>query len=98
MDLEDASVDPTTNIITKNGKAIGVMIDGAAQTGFNTPSRKQEFYSQTMIDWRWPEFKTPTYIKSHIHQAQIDYDKGEFPLVPTFRLPTLIHSRSGNAK
>ncbi len=97
-DLEGANVDAGTNIITKNGKAIGVMIDGVAQTGFNTPSRKQEFYSQTMIDWRRPEFKIPTYIKSHIHHEQIDREKGEFPLVPTFRLPALIHSRSGNAK
>jgi anaerobic selenocysteine-containing dehydrogenase len=28
----------------------------------------------------------------------MDPSKGEFPLVPTFRLPTLIHTRSGNAK
>ena len=28
----------------------------------------------------------------------MDREKGEFPLLPTFRLPTLIHSRSGNAK
>lgn len=98
QELEGAQVDATTNVITKNGTAIGVMIDGVALTGFNTPSRKQEFYSQTMIDWHWPEYRIPSYIKSHIHQEHIDYDKGEFPLVPTFRLPTLIHSRSGNAK
>ena len=40
----------------------------------------------------------PTYIKSHIHEEKLDKDKGEFVLVPTFRLPTLIHSRSGSAK
>ncbi|MFQ5675262.1 MAG: molybdopterin dinucleotide binding domain-containing protein, partial [bacterium] len=33
-----------------------------------------------------------------IHLEKIDTSRGEFPLLPTFRLPTLIHSRSGNAK
>ena len=97
-DLEGAQIDASTGLITKNGKALGVMINGKAHEGFPTPSRKQEFFSQTMIDWGWPEFKIPVYIKSHIHHEQIDRDKGEFPLIPTFRLPTLIHSRSGNAK
>ena len=66
--------------------------------GFPTPSRKNEFFSQTMVDWRWPEYSIPTYIKSHIHLENLDKEKGEYCLVPTFRLPTLIHSRSGNAK
>jgi anaerobic selenocysteine-containing dehydrogenase len=66
--------------------------------GFPTPSRKNEFYSQTMVDWKWPEYAIPTYIKSHIHPEKLDKSKNEYCLVPTFRLPTLIHSRSGNAK
>ncbi len=86
------------NTILKDGKAIGVMVGGQACVGFPTLSRKQEFYSQTLVDWGWPEYKTPTYIKSHIHPDRIDRAKGEFPLVPTFRLPTLIHSRSSNSK
>jgi anaerobic selenocysteine-containing dehydrogenase len=49
-------------------------------------------------DWKWPEFAIPTYVKSHVHQDHIDPAKGEMLLLPTFRLPTLIHSRSGNAK
>ena len=97
-DMEGASVDPETNIITKNGKDIGVMVDGKACVGFPTPSRKNEFYSQTMVDWKWPEYAIPTYIKSHIHPDNLDKSKNEYCLVPTFRLPTLIHSRSGNAK
>ncbi|RMH64768.1 MAG: formate dehydrogenase [Calditrichaeota bacterium] len=84
--------------VVKNGKIIGVMIDGKPRVGFPTPSRRQEFYSQTIVDWKWPEYKTPVYIKSHIHEDNMERDKGDFPLVPTFRLPTLIHSRSGNAK
>jgi anaerobic selenocysteine-containing dehydrogenase len=96
--LEGSEVDPATQIIRKNGKDIGIMLNGKAVVGFPTPSRKNEFYSQTMVDWKWPEYTIPTYIKSHIHESEMDREKGDFPLVPTFRIPTLIHSRSGNAK
>ena len=51
-----------------------------------------------MRDWKWPEYSLPAYIKSHVHESELDRDAGEFPLVPTYRLPTLIHSRSANAK
>src|SRR5439155_9721323 len=64
----------------------------------NTPSRKLEFYSRTMKEWRWPEYTIPGYIRSHVHWKEMDGSKGEMVLVPTFRLPTLIHTRSGNAK
>ena len=97
-ELKDAETDDATNTVIKNGKPIGVKIDGNAYSGFPTPSRKQEFFSKTMIDWGWPEYRIPKYIKSHIHEEEMDRSKGDFPLVPTFRLPTLIHSRSGNAK
>ena len=75
---------------------IGISIEGRPHQGFGTPSRRQEFFSATLKDWGWPEYKTPTYIKSHIHRENLKDD--EIVLVPTFRLPTLIHSRSGNAK
>jgi len=97
-ELQGATTDPVTGVISKNGNAIGVMVDGKPCVGFPTPSRKNEFYSQTMADWKWPEYVIPKYIKSHIHLDALDKSKGEFVLVPTFRLPTLIHSRSGNAK
>jgi anaerobic selenocysteine-containing dehydrogenase len=96
--LAGSKVDKTTEVISKDGKPIGVMVNGKALTGFPTPSRKNEFYSQTMVDWDWPEYATPKYIKSHIHNDVLDKSKGEYVLVPTFRLPTLIHTRSGNAK
>lgn len=96
--MQDAEIDEQSKIIRKNGKEIGVMINGKACVGFPTPSRKNEFFSQTMVDWDWPEYAIPTYIKSHIHQEKLDREKGEYVLVPTFRLPVLIHSRSGNAK
>jgi anaerobic selenocysteine-containing dehydrogenase len=96
--LAEAEVDEKTGLISKDGNPLGVMVNGKARTGFPTPSRKQEFFSQTMIDWKWPEYRIPQYIKSHIHEENMDRSKGDYPLVPTFRLPTLIHSRSGNAK
>jgi anaerobic selenocysteine-containing dehydrogenase len=96
--MNGASVDDKTGVISKDGAAIGVNVDGENVVGFPTLSRKQEFYSQTMVDWKWPEYTIPTYIKSHVHEEEMDREKGDFPLVPTFRLPVLIHSRSGNAK
>src|SRR5262249_13660021 len=66
--------------------------------GFATPSRKQELYSQTLVDWRWPEYALPGYIKSHVDPATLSTEAGEFCLLPTFRLPVLIHTRSGAAK
>ena len=97
-ELSDAEIDETSGAVSKNGKIIGVMVDGIARTGFNSPSRKQEFYSETLKDWGWNEYKMPVYIKSHVHPETFDKSKNEITLVPTFRLPTLIHSRSGNAK
>jgi anaerobic selenocysteine-containing dehydrogenase len=97
-DLAGATVNPGSGLIEKNGKVMGVEVDGRACTGFPTPSKKQEFFSQTMVDWKWPEYRLPVYIKSHIHHETMDHSKGEFVLVPTFRLPVLIHSRSANAK
>jgi anaerobic selenocysteine-containing dehydrogenase len=76
----------------------GVVVDGVARVGFPTPSRKLEFFSRTLKEWKWPEHAVPGYIRSHVHWSNIDRAKGEMVLLPTFRLPTLIHTRSGNAK
>jgi anaerobic selenocysteine-containing dehydrogenase len=97
-DLEAAVVDPQTHVLTAKGSPVGLQVEGKACVGFPTPSRKLEFYSGTLKDWGWPEYAIPTYIKSHVHRDNIDINKGEMLLLPTFRLPTLIHSRSGNAK
>jgi anaerobic selenocysteine-containing dehydrogenase len=93
-----AKIDPVTYVVRKDGQAIGVEIDGTAVVGFTTPSRKLEFFSPTLKDWHWPEYAVPTYIKSHVHREHIDQSKGEYVLLPTFRLPTLVHTRAGNAK
>ena len=65
------------------------MIDGRAISRLHHASRKLEFYSKTMSEWKWPEHTLPGYMRSHVHWRDLDQSKGEFILVPTFRLPTL---------
>jgi anaerobic selenocysteine-containing dehydrogenase len=77
---------------------VAAMVDGTPRRGFNTPSRKLELYSETLAEWGWPEHATPGYFRSHVHRSLIDHAAGEYVLLPTYRLPTMIHSRSGNAK
>ena len=86
--------------IRSGGTVVGVMVDGEAKVGFGTPSRKLEFFSPTLREWGWPEkeYTIPWPLKSHVHPDNIDRDKGEMLLLPNFRLPTLIHTRSANAK
>jgi anaerobic selenocysteine-containing dehydrogenase len=97
-DLEGASVDEATQTVVAGGKPIGVVAGGEKRAGFATPSRKLELWSPTMTQWGWPEQAMPGYIESHVHRKGLDRSKGEYALVPTFRLPTLIHTRSGNSK
>jgi anaerobic selenocysteine-containing dehydrogenase len=94
------NVDSYDRLIDEQGKAQGVMIDGSPMVGFNTPSRKLEFFSATFDEWGWPEkeYVLPWVLKSHVHPDEIDRSKGEMILLPTFRLPTLIHTRSANCK
>ncbi len=123
-DLTGSNVE-ANGVVTKSGKAVGVMVDGKAVVGYNTPSRKLELFSKTMADWKWPEFALPEYYRSHIHKSaqrasmgdlapdsNPDFDNRYAPLVewpkdsngpvytllPIFRLPHLIHTRSGNSK
>ena len=85
--------------IFKNGSVIGIHLDGKNCTGFPTPSRRQEIYSKTMVDFGYLEHATPGYrIRSHIHPDNLDKGKNEYVLLPNFRLPTHIHSRSANSK
>ncbi len=87
-------------LIHRDGKAVGVEIDGVARVGFETPSRKLEFFSPTLRDWGWREreYVIPWPLESHVSPNNIDRSKGEMLLLPNFRLPTLIHTRSANAK
>jgi len=119
-DVEGSAVGPN-GVVAKNGKPIGVALDGKVVAGYNTPSRKLELFSKTMADWKWPEFALPEYYRSHVHRSARDVASGMpaddfdpqylpvvdwpkdahgdvYTLLPIFRLPTLIHTRSGNAK
>ncbi len=77
-------------------RAVGVRTGGKVLRGFPTPSGRLEFYSPTLAQWGWQEYAVPTYIKSHVHPANMDAD--QHVLISTFRLPVQIHTRSANAK
>ncbi|MGH1491258.1 MAG: molybdopterin dinucleotide binding domain-containing protein, partial [Acidimicrobiales bacterium] len=82
-----------------------VEIKGEAKEGFPTPSKKLEFYSSTLADWGWGDVATPKWIPSQVHWEDLDMEPAadgsgglERILLPTFRIPTLIHTRSANSK
>jgi len=92
--LAGATVDTSEEAVLKDGKTIGVLVDGVARAGFNTLSRRLEFYAKTLVDWGWPEHAVPRYVPGHVHWRTIKREEGEFDLLPNFRLPTLVHTRS----
>ncbi|MDL1909402.1 formate dehydrogenase, partial [Chloroflexi bacterium CFX6] len=92
--------DERDHVLDSSGAVLGLMVDGQAKAGFDTPSKKLEFFSDTLSNWGWSEKENviPWTVKSHVHQENISREKGEMILLPNFRLPTLIHTRSANAK
>ena len=86
--------------LDSSGTVIGLVVDGQPRAGFDTPSKKLEFFSDTIANWGWSEkeYVIPWSVKSHVHQDNIHRENGEMILLPNFRLPTLIHTRSANAK
>ncbi len=76
----------------------GIEVDREIKTGFRTPSKKLEWYSETLEGWGWGDESIPTYLKSHVYWRDMNMGGNERILLPIFRLPTLIHTRSGNAK
>ena len=92
-ELEGATED-RHGTLRRGDVAVGINVDGAAVAGFNTPSRRLELLSQTMIDWGWPEHALPDYVPGHVYWRDLKPAEGEFDLLPNFRLPTLIHTRS----
>jgi anaerobic selenocysteine-containing dehydrogenase len=92
--LAGASIDQDNEQVLKDGHPIGVVVNGSARTGFTTPSRRLEFFSQTLVDWGWPEHAVPRYVPGHVHWRDLKREDGEFDLLPNFRLPTLVHTRS----
>ena len=77
-------------------RPVGVVVDGVIRRGFPTPSGKLEFYSRTLATWGWRDEAVPGYQRSHVHPHALDAD--QLVLISTFRLPTQIHTRGGNAK
>ncbi|MEM6926498.1 MAG: molybdopterin-dependent oxidoreductase [Myxococcota bacterium] len=86
--------------VRSGNQVVGVVVDGVAREGFKTPTRKLELLSETLMAWGWEgkEHVVPWPLPSHVHPDAIDRSKGEMILLPNFRLPTLIHTRSANAK
>jgi anaerobic selenocysteine-containing dehydrogenase len=97
VDVAGATRD-SAGLWRKDGKAVAVDVDGRPFAGFETPSRKLELYSPTLAEWCPGANPLPGYVRSHVHRNALDTARGEMVLVPTFRLPTLIHTRSGNSK
>ncbi len=81
----------------KDGQGVQLE-DGSRKVGFPTPSKKLEFWSKTMEEWGYADQARPGYVRTQVHWRELDLEGGERCLLPTFRLPTLIHTRSGNAK
>ena len=89
---------------------VGIVHGDAVVEGFPTPSGRLEFFSTTLRDWGWPEYALPAYpldararerwphLVSQVHHSRLQPQSQEFVLLPTFRLPTLIHSRTNGAK
>jgi anaerobic selenocysteine-containing dehydrogenase len=59
-----------------------------------TPSRKLELFSRTLVEWGWEDQAMPAPIQSHVSKAKLAERDCNFVLIPTFRLPTLIHTRA----
>ena len=91
---EGAGIGEDGTTLIREGRAVGVLIDGVARAGFATPSRRLELYSSTLATWGWPEHALPRYVPGHVHWRDLNRQEGEFDLLPNFRLPTLIHTRS----
>ena len=94
-----SNIVPTPLIAKDSGgrTRLGVVVDGEGRRGFPTPSGRLEFYSPTLAGWGWPELAVPAYASSQVARERMT-GPNDFALVPTFRLPVLIHTRSGNAK
>ena len=91
---------PEGRLVDAEGARLATLIDGVARRGFATPSGRLEFFSTTLRDWGWSEldYVVPWSLRSHVHPEEITAAGGEMLLLPNFRLPTLVHTRSANCK
>jgi anaerobic selenocysteine-containing dehydrogenase len=95
-DLSNIIPVPVPDPDAEGRRRVGVQLDEKVRRGFPTPSGLLEFYSSTLAKWGWPEMAIPGYTRSQVHPESLQ--PGEMPLIPTFRLPVQIHTRSANAK
>lgn len=93
-ELNGTSINAAGDAIMANGLTVGIIDDGIVRAGFGTPSGRLEFYSPTLAEWGWAEHAVPRYVPGHVHWRELDRAQGEFDLLPNFRLPTLVHTRS----
>jgi anaerobic selenocysteine-containing dehydrogenase len=89
--------------------AIGIEVDGELKQGFHTLSKKLEFFSEYLSEWKWPEYAVPIYptnkedrkkmihLVTHVHHDFMEKDN-DFALNTVFRLSYNIHTRSVNSK
>ena len=61
---------PATQVVTQGRRRDRRRGRRRRAPGFPTPSRKLEFFSKTLKDWKWPEHAVPGYIRSHVHWSQ----------------------------
>ncbi len=70
-----------------------------ARAGFATPSRRLELYCQdAWPSGAGPSRRCPATSRATCTGKHSIAARASIALIPTFRLPTLIHTRSGNAK
>ena len=74
-------------------RPVGIEVDGAVRARLPDAVGQLEFYSPTLADWGWPEHALPGLHPQPRPPADAS-SRGEVPLIPTFRLPVLIHTRS----
>lgn len=89
--------------------SIGVEVDGKKYEGFATLDKKLNFFTQWLVDWKWPEYAIPFYprneaekdkmvhIVSHVNHRYMS-EPNSFALNTVFRLVYNIHTRSANSK
>jgi len=90
-------------------KSIGIIEDEKVLGGFHTLSRKLEFFSEWLTEWKWPEYAIPIYPRNEVESEKMIHlvtqvhhkhmkASNEFALNTIYRLPYNIHTRSVNSK
>ena len=94
----DVTIDEERGEAHRDGKRVGIVADGKVCAGLPTPSGRIEIHSNTLHEWGFEGQAIPDYYPSHVGPQAIDPENGVYTLLPTFRLPTMIHTRSANSK